>query len=241
MVILSVNITEEVNAAFSPELVHKTAFALGETEGNLYKAIQAAIPSFFFGIIKTAGIDNGANLYAFAKQYAGLVVPDIHCTGFHHPGGDLAPKHIGNWHNGLASLITQYAGVKSVTAHCILNAISYSALGVIGRHAEKLDLSSEEVFQWLSDQLPDISKSLPAGFSISGLLIGSRESFAASIHAQSSPDSPFEALDGRLWPIVILLVGLGLFWYFLDGCSENAKLTERGGQTCFYSAPVFNP
>lgn len=226
---MSLNLLDAITGAFGPELIGKAASALGESESGISKAIGAAVPSLLSGIISSSKTDNGANLFNLAKKAAdsgilgnlGGLFESSSSSNMLSMGTSMLSGLLGNKAMGLTSLLSSFTGLKSSSIGSILSAVAPVALSYIGKHAIGNNLSASGVLSWLTGQKSAISSAMPPGLNVSSLF----DSSAPKPSAKIDYSEPAKSSTKWLWPLLAVLAGIALLWYFIKGCNPKEVTT----------------
>jgi len=248
---MSFNLLSTVKGLFTNDLISNAASSLGESEGGIQKALSGAIPSILTGLLGKAGSREGAGgILELARQAAGKSILN-NLNGFFSgdnsnllgTGAEMLKAVLGDKAGGVASLVSNFAGVKHSSASTILSMVAPVALSALGKHANESNLDTGGLMSFLSDQKGSIMNALPAGLStIAGLVgIGSTGNVVSSatdratdtIHkaAHYVEEAPAQTGGGLkfLLPLLLAVFAVALGIYFFNGC---------GGQTNNIAATV---
>ena len=239
---MSFNLLDAVKGLFTSNLISTAATSLGESEGGIQKALSGAIPSILAGLISRADSHEGAaGILDTAKQAAGSGI-------LNNPGGILGNDNssllskgaemlkavLGDKAGGIASLVSNFAGIKHSSASSILSMVAPVALGALGKHASDNNLNAGSLMSFLSSQKSTIINALPASLgSIAGLLgIGSTVSSAAGKVTETAHKAAHYAEETAektgggmkfLLPLLLAILAVALGIYFFKGCGSGTK------------------
>ncbi len=236
---MSFNLLDSVSGIFNHDLVSKAASSLEESEGNIQKALQAAVPSVLTGFLEKAGTADGAQaLLALARQSAdsgisGRLAELLQNDGSRRPGlSDIAARVLGEKFDGISSLIAHFSGVKGISATALLSAVAPAALDKLGSYAAANNLGANEVGSLLASQKESILSAMPAGFSLAGA--GSKLStLPAQPAAHTSHDTSPETTRKNNW-LVPAFWAIGIFvllLYIFRGCGAEHIPSEAHKDT----------
>jgi OmpA-OmpF porin, OOP family len=180
---MSSTLIDSVKLAFTD--VHSSKFSalLGETEGNIQKAIHAAIPIVLIDVLHESSTPAGATkIWNLSRQAAngdffghlheltidsgGLVVGSI----LLNKGTEFARNLLTVRTDAVIGEVSRYAGVSIPSASFIVGIASFAALDSIGRHASKSNVDANGLAYWLAAQKDSIIHSIPAGLEVKSAL-----------------------------------------------------------------------
>jgi outer membrane protein OmpA-like peptidoglycan-associated protein len=171
---MSFNLLDSISGLFNHDLVNTAASSLGESEGNIQKALQAAVPSVLTGFLEKAGMADGAQtLLALARQAAdsGILgrLGEFFQNGI--PGlAGIAGSLLGDKLGNIGDLIAGFSGIKASSASSLLSMVAPAALGKLGSYAFANNLGANEVSTLLASQKESILSAIPQGFNLAGAL-----------------------------------------------------------------------
>ena len=230
------NILEVVKSAVSPGLISSISSVVGENEQGISKAIDAAIPvvlktisdrastdkDFVHTLISEAGV-NGAvdNTTVLFEGDPGLL----------GKGSAMVSSLLGNKSGVISSVISSYAGVKPSSVSTILSCITPLALGMIGRLTKNMDAGQTQA--WLTSQDPSILESIPAGLNINSIISSdAQKPTPLAVHEEKA-----EGMPGWLLPLLLLVSGAMLIWYFTGKVKTEITEPEVVSTTTAKEAP----
>jgi outer membrane protein OmpA-like peptidoglycan-associated protein len=232
---MSMNLLDSVTSLLTPDLVGKAASFLGENESSVTKALSGIAPSVLQGIISKVGSDGGAGVLDMAKQAAGSGILDNLSGLFGSSGSSmmslgssLLSGLFGTKSSGLASLISNFAGIKSSSSTSLLSALAPMALGLIGKHVASNGLSGINFLSWLTGQKDAVSKAVPAGLNLSSIFGNDSDKSKETVHSfkpTAREPEPSIGLPKWLLPLLLLLLGAIALWYFMKGCNNTTNVS----------------
>jgi outer membrane protein OmpA-like peptidoglycan-associated protein len=233
---MSFNLLDSVKGLISNELIGKAASSLGESESSVTKAMSGIVPSVLGGLVSkaTGGGDGASSILDMAKSAAGSGIlgnlGNLFGGGGNSSllssGASMLSGLFGDKIGGIASLISNFAGIKQSSASSLMSMAAPAALGLLGKHASDNNLSAGGLGSLLASQKDSIMKALPAGLGSLGSMLGlgSAASAVSSVTSAATHHATEKASGGVkwLWPLLLLLLGGGLLWYFGKGCGGAA-------------------
>jgi outer membrane protein OmpA-like peptidoglycan-associated protein len=210
---MSFNLLDSVSGLFNHDLVNKAASSLGESEGNIQKALQAAVPAVLTGFLEKAATADGAQtLLALARQAADSGISDRLGAFFQNgiPGlVGMAASLLGDKLGNISDLIAGFSDIKASSASSLLSMVAPAALGKLGSYAFANNLGANEVSTLLASQKESILSAIPPGFNLAG--VGSKlSSLSAEPGAHTAHDAPPETTGKSNW-LVPAFWAIGIF------------------------------
>ncbi|MEO5591140.1 MAG: OmpA family protein [Chitinophagaceae bacterium] len=241
---MSFNLLDTIKGLFTSNLVSTAATSLGESEGGIQKALSGAIPSILAGLIsRTDSHEGAAGIFDLAKQAAssgilnnisGILGSDN--NNLLGKGAEMLKAVLGDKAGGIASLVSNFAGIKHSSASSILSMVAPVALGALGKHASDNNLNAGSLMSFLSSQKSTIINALPGSLgSIAGLLgigsmgntVSAAGSAAETVHKAThyTEETPEKTGDGIkfLLPLLLAILAVALGIYFFKGCGSGTK------------------
>lgn len=243
---MSFNLLDTVKSLFSGQLISAAASSLGESEGGIQKALSGAIPAVLAGLVSRAGNHEGAaSMLNLAKQAASSGILNnisdfLGASNSNLPGkgAEMLKGILGDKAGGVASLVSNFAGIKHSSSSSLLSMIAPASLGALGNHAAANNLNADGLMNFLSSQKSSIMNALPAGVSTVAGLFGAGSASGnhhVTTAAHATAHHAEEATGGMSKFLVPLLLGIfavALGIYLFKGCSgpakENVVQTEAG-------------
>jgi len=226
---MSWNFLDAVKGQFTNELLGKAASYLGEADATVQKGLDTVIPVALAGIVKKAEGGNTESLLNFAKQAldSGILnnlVGSFTSGGSGIPsiGPSLISGLFGDKFGAIANAVSSFTGMKGASTSSLFGSVVPLALAALGKFAKDNNSTPGAISSLLSSQKSSIMSSLPSGFDLSNLL-GAAEPVKAAIH-HVAPE-PAKSSNKWLLPLLLLLGGAALLWFFLRGCGET-KIEE---------------
>jgi outer membrane protein OmpA-like peptidoglycan-associated protein len=240
---MSFNLIDTVKGLFTGNLIATAASSLGESEGGIQKALSGAIPSLLAGLVSKGSSQEGASgILDLARQAAGSgVLNNIggflgnnESNSLISKGAEMLKGVLGDKAGGIASLLSNFAGIKHSSASSLLSIAAPAALGALGKHAADSNLSAGGLVSFLASQKQSILNALPAGLgSVAGLLgLGSHEQAAPAASAAHAPHhaAPDADTSGSslkfLMPLLLAILAVFLAIYLFKGCGTGGKKEE---------------
>jgi len=242
---MSFNLLDAVKGLFTNDLISNAASSLGESEGGIQKALSGAIPSILTGLLGKAGSSEGAaGILDQARQTAGTGIIN-NLSGFFSNdnsnllgrGAEMLKAVLGDKAGGVASLVSNFAGVKHSSASTILSMVAPVALGVLGRHANENNLNTGGLVNFLSSQKASILNALPSALSTVGSLVGigstgntlssATDEATQTVHKAAHYTEKTAAETGGglkfLLPLLLAIFAVALGIYLFNGCGGQSK------------------
>jgi hypothetical protein len=176
---MSDTLINSVKSVFTDNLIAKFSVLLNETQGNIQKAVQAAIPIVLTDIFHQAGSPEGATKIGnLSKQAAGNdFFGQLHelnvssgslVTGsvLLKKGSDSAGSLLGGRKDIVINEISRYSGASSPSASFIAGVVSFASLDSIGRQMTAGSMDAKGLALWLDTQRESIMHAIPPGLEV---------------------------------------------------------------------------
>jgi outer membrane protein OmpA-like peptidoglycan-associated protein len=239
---MSFNLMDAAKGLFTSELLGKAGSFLGESEGGISKAMTGIVPTVLSGLVSKTSTHEGAGAVAHMvdeQSNAGILG---NLGGFFgNDGGGLLNKGagllsslFGGKSDGITSLISNFAGVKSSTATSLLSMALPAVLGLIGKHTSGGGASG--IASLLSSQKDNIAAAMPAGLNLSSILGGTGHSVsnvasaakAATTHyAEEAAEKTGGGAMRFLLPLLLLAAAAMGAYYFFNKSGKTEEHTEN--------------
>jgi outer membrane protein OmpA-like peptidoglycan-associated protein len=239
---MSFNLMDAAKGLFTNELLGKASSFLGESEGGISKAMTGIVPTVLSGLVSKTSTHEGAGAVAHMvdeQSNAGILG---NLGGFFgNDGGGLLNKGagllsslFGGKADGITSLISNFAGVKSSTATSLLSMALPAVLGLIGKHTSGGGASG--IASLLSSQKDNIAAAMPAGLNLSSILggAGSTVSNVASAAKTATTHYATETVEKTggsamrfLLPLLLLAAAAMGAYYFFNKSGKTEEHTEN--------------
>lgn len=168
---MAASILDGVTGLFTPDVVHKAASALGESDSAITKGVSAAIPALL-GSVASRADDPGfaSSLFDLVKSPAndGGVLKDVGSlfgASGSSPMMGLGNKLLGSVFGGGTSNVSNnlagYAGVKSSSAMALLNVAAPIVLAFLGKRARSEASSPTALAGLLRSEKDSIAAAVP--------------------------------------------------------------------------------
>lgn len=176
---MSNTLINSVKSVFTDLLVSKFSVLLSETQGNIQKAVQAAIPIVLTEVLHQAGSPEGAAKIAnLSKQAAGndffgqlhelsassgsLVAGSVLLK----KGSDLAGALLTDRKDIVIKEISRYSGASISSASFVAGVVSFASMDSIGRQMAAGSLDAQGLAIWLDTQRESIMHEIPSGLEV---------------------------------------------------------------------------
>lgn len=177
---MSNTLINSVRSVFTDTLISKFAALLNEAQGNIQKAVQAAVPIVLTEILHQAGTPEGAaKIGNLSKQAAGNdFFGQIHEFGdgagslvagsvLLKRGSDFAGSLLGERIDIVIKEISRYSGASISSASFITGVASNAALDSVGRQmAANPNWDAKGLVLWLDTQRESINGAIPTGLEV---------------------------------------------------------------------------
>lgn len=236
---MAFDLLDTLKNVFNNEFSRNAATSLGESEGNVQKALGGIIPTVLTGLLNKASSPGEAgNLLGLVKDAAsgdfsrlGNLAGALP-AGMLAKGADLLRSLFGNKAGDITGAIASYAGIKPASAETLLQTAAPASLGIVGQQVD----SGPGLLAFLNSQKDKILAAVPSGLGLAGLLgvgnlgdIGSKLTGLISgigggvKHTANTVGHTVERTGGNrwLWMLIAILAIILLLWYLLRGCGQQ--------------------
>ena len=237
---MSFNLLDTVKNYFNTEFVNQASSGLGESSSGISKALSAVLPAGLLGIINkaTSGAAGAGSVLNMAKESATGVPSSPSFSSLSSSaattagGGNILSNIFGSNQTGITDLISKFAGIKNSSVGSLMSMGIPAILGLLGKHAEQNNMSSNDLSGFLSSQKDHVLNALPSGLSsLGGMLglggLGSAISSTTS-NVKSNVINRSEEIVNKsggnkwLWPLILILAAIALLWYFTRSCNKTS-------------------
>jgi outer membrane protein OmpA-like peptidoglycan-associated protein len=176
---MSNTLIDSVRSVFTDNLLSKFSGLLNETQGNIQKAVQAAIPIVLTEVLHQAGSPDGAaKIWNLSKQAAGGdFFGQLHelngssgnlATGsvLLKKGSDFAAGLLTDRKDIVIKEISRYSGASFASASFIAGVVSFASLDSIGRQMMAGSMDAKGLALWLDTQRESIMHAIPPGLEV---------------------------------------------------------------------------
>lgn len=176
---MSNTLINSVKSVFTDLFISKFSALLNETQGNIQKAVQAAIPIVLTEVLRQAGSPAGATKIAnLSKQAAGndffgqlhelsvssgsLVAGSVLLK----KGSDFAAGLLTDRKDIVIKEISRYSGASISSASFIAGVVSFASMDSIGRQMAAGSMDAKGLALWLDTQRESIMHEIPSGLEV---------------------------------------------------------------------------
>jgi outer membrane protein OmpA-like peptidoglycan-associated protein len=216
------SLNEAVKEVFSGEVMSKLAGLLGESQANLQKALQAAIPSVLTGIVLKAESSNAHDHFREVTEAAKIEIPfNLNSLAWwwdkKSVGADYKKIIFDEKAHGLSDAIALYAGVSRHSASALVSITAPAALGILGKYLLDTKMNANGLRTLLNSQKRMILNEMPTGIFLEGIfgfenLTGIDQKLLSSEYVGDFEKKPSK----WILPIILLVIGMVVAWYFIN-------------------------
>jgi len=176
---MSNTLINSVRSVFTDDLISKFSVLLNEPQGNIQKAVQAAIPIVLTEVLHQAGSPDGATkIWNLSKQAAGNdFFGQIHELGVRSgnlvtgsvllkKGSDFSGSLLNARKDMVIKEIARYSGASIESASFIAGVVSFASLDSIGRQITSGSMDAKGLTLWLDTQRESIIHAIPPGLEV---------------------------------------------------------------------------
>jgi OmpA-OmpF porin, OOP family len=238
----------------TPEMISKAANLVGEDHASTATAMSGILPAVLGSVVGKASTADGASsvmsmvtggghdggmLDNLGSMLGGGASTDTMLSG----GSGILSSLLGDKVGGIASIIGNFAGIKSGSANSLMSMAAPMIMGLIGKQVSSNGLNSSGLMSMLAGQKDHIAAAMPAGLGdkLGGLLgMGSMFSGASSMmsgmvndasktvssvtnYASERVDDASGGLPKWLLPLLIGAAVIAGLLYFMKGCNKTPE------------------
>jgi outer membrane protein OmpA-like peptidoglycan-associated protein len=224
------NLLESLKSILTHEFIDHAAASLGETNGGITKALSGIVPVVLNGVVEKVS-NNPEEILDLASKASVSGILENPAGVFSLQTGEIAGGHVssilsslfGKESGNISSAISSFSGIKTSNAGKLIGVVAPIALGLAGKYAGSNNLSSAGLATWLNGQKDIISQSMPPGFNINHITDRHNADDNSGSYAATSDDHA--KMPGWIMPILLVLLGGLLVWYFMNGSGTSPEIT----------------
>lgn len=258
---MSFNLIDLVKNQISPALISQTASQLGESESGVSKAISGLLPAVVGGLANNAS--NPGIFGAVKEAVSSGLVNNLLSGGAQNNNlvSTILSLIFGDKTSALTSTVANFAGVSHESSSSILNMLTGTSLGSLGKFVSDNNVDQSQFSNLLSDQKGLVSSLLPTGLSLATLGLGNWFGGSSSDHAKvqdvvspvetnigttrggdtytpPTPSSNNNKGGGSIWkwllPLILLLAA---GWFLWKQCEKKTEVVPVGTTDSASSKP----
>jgi OmpA-OmpF porin, OOP family len=238
----------------TPEMISKAANLVGEDHASTATAMSGILPAVLGSVVGKASTADGASsvmsmvtggghdggmLDNLGSMLSGGSSTDTMLSG----GSGILSSLLGDKVGAIASVIGNFAGIKSGSANSLMSMAAPMIMGLIGKQVSSNGLNASGLMSMLAGQKDHIAAAMPAGLGdkLGGLLgMGSMFSGASSMmsgmandasktvssatnYASERVDDASGGLPKWLLPLLIGAAVIAGLLYFMKGCNKTPE------------------
>lgn len=222
---MATNLIESVKSFFTPDVVNRASARLGESEDGIRRAVDGGVPVVFAGMLHRADHGGAPALLSDARQAVTHHLPGTPEALFASSGADLATTGNG-WGTALfgggfpvvSNALASFAGIKTNSAHTMLNMLTPLSLSIVGYQAEEENLNDQGLRTLLDEQRPSIMAAQPAGVNVSRLMTEEHHAAFATVpgHVPLTAERPLRVVPSTIWWVLLVIAIVALIAYFIS-------------------------
>lgn len=244
---MSYNLIETAKNYLSSEFINQASSSLGESSAGISKALSAIIPTSLAGILShaTHSTEGANSVFTMAKAaYTNLPLSPTfsNLKSYETKGGNIFSQLFGSNQPNIISKISHYAGIKDSSAGSLFNMGIPAILGLLGKHAEKNNLNSSELSDFIYSQKNNIMDAMPSVLSsLTNTLglgaFGSTASSMASNVKSSAANRTLHITDkpngSSKWliPLILVIAIIAGLFFFLRTCNQPVDKAANSNDT----------
>ncbi len=236
----------------TPEMISKAANLIGEDQSSTATAMSGILPAVLGSVVGKASTADGASSImsmissgghdgSVLNNLGGLLGGGSGTDNMLSGGAGILSSLLGDKVDGIVSLISNFAGIKSGSANSLMSMAAPLVMGMIGKQVSSQGLNANGLMGLLSSQKDHIADAMPAGLGDKlGGLLGMGSMFSGSSNLMSgmakdanktvssatnyASDAVEEASSGLTKWLLPLLIGAAMIaglLYFMKGCGNK--------------------
>lgn len=227
---------DAVKAVFTEDLGRKLSSLLGESETDIRKTINGAVPTVLTGVLhRSETTDGAAAMHNLSRQAAGS---DLH--GHLHElnigsgglvvGNNLSAKGqeflraiLGERTQHAVDAVAAYAPVKVSSSAFILGLAAFASLDAIGRHIANSSLDIHGLAPWLATQRDGIVHAIPQGLNVPAAL--------GLKHLPGEKSGAGTRKNSVVYGIIAIIIIIGILFTVYKTCSKPVAATSSADTT----------
>jgi len=157
------NLLVELKQAIGKEIIQKVAILVGEKEEKVSVAIEGLVPTIVGGLMKRVSNEAGANTLMNVIQkgnHDGSILKDINTviqdkdkfSALCSTGGGLVSMLLPDKKSSIATMISQFAGVRNSSATSLLALVTSIIVGKLGSNVQSQNLDKFGLANALLDE-----------------------------------------------------------------------------------------
>ncbi len=166
------NLFEELKELLVGEVASKAANLLGEKEEKVKTAIEGLIPTFVGGLMKRASNEAGATTLmnvvkkgnhdgSIIEQLDDLLKNKENFAGFVEKGNSVVSMLLPDKKSSIATMISQFAGVRNSSATALLSVVAPLVVGKLGKLVTSQGLDKTGLANIILDQRSSLLDETP--------------------------------------------------------------------------------
>jgi OmpA-OmpF porin, OOP family len=236
----------------TPEIISKVANLVGEDQSSTATAMSGILPAVLGSVVGKASTNDGASnlmsmisgggndgsmLDNLGSMLGGGSSTDNMLSG----GAGILSSLLGDKVGGIASIIGNFAGIKSGSASSLMSMAAPMVMGLLGKQVASNGLNTSGLMSLLAGQKDHVAAAMPAGLGdkLGGLLgMGSLFSGASNLmsgmandasktvssatnYASDQVEEAAGGLPKWLFPLLIGAAVIAGLLYFMKGCNNK--------------------
>lgn len=171
---MSTNLIDLIKGQLGPSTISQAAVQLGESESGVSKAISALLPAVIGGFVNS---NTQSELFNTVKEASSSGILS-NLLGNLDSNDSVVSKILtlifgnGDKLEAITTSVSEYAGVNKNSTSALLNMVTASAAGTLGRYTTENNLDALSFGNLLNEQKNHLATLLPAGFSFASLGLG---------------------------------------------------------------------
>ena len=232
---MSSSLLGSVRSAFTETLIAKFPVLLGESEANINKAMQGAIPMVLTDILhKSYSPDGIAKVSTLAKQaVTGDFFGQIHelnvgngglvaGSALLSKGAEYSKALLAGHTDPVVNEISRYSNTSISSAAFIVGLVSFASLDAVGRHLANHSVDGNGLSTWIKAQGDTILHAIPVGLEVKPALGIQRYPWEKTVKTRR---------NSVLYGIIVLLIVVVAVFLLFRSCQHTDTVTSTTADT----------
>ena len=239
---MSSALLDSVRSVFPETLIAKFSVLLGESEANINKAIQGAIPMVLTDIVHKSYFPEGiAKVSTLARQaVTGDFFGQLHELNVGNgglvagssllgKGAEFSKALLAGHSDSVVNEISRYSNTSISSAAFIVGMVSFASLDAIGRHLANHSVDGNGLSTWIKGQGDTILNAIPVGLEVKPAL---------GIQRYPWEKTTKTGRNSLLYGIIILLIVVVAAILLFRSCHTETVTSTTADTTVIVTKPA---
>ena len=242
---MSSSLLDSVRSAFPETLIAKFPVLLGESEANINKAMQGAIPMVLTDILHKSYFPEGiAKVSTLAKQaVTGDFFGQLHELNVGNgglvagsallgKGAEYSKALLVGHTDSVVNEISRYSNTSISSAAFIVGLVSFASLDAVGRHLANHSVDGNGLSAWIKAQGDTILHAIPVGLEVKPALGIQRYPWEKTVKTRR---------NSVLYGIIVLLIVVVAAFLLFRSCQHTETVTSTTTDSTVTVSPAPAP